>query len=886
MNRMRLPEASGSCSAFSILLLLVSTGYLLAGTTGTLTGAVTDSEGGPVTGASVIVEGTGYGSMTDAEGIYVIIGLSPGEYRVTARMVGMAPSTHDGVTVIADRTTINDFPLETSSVGSTIITVVDQRREILQLVPSTMHVVTRQDLPMMPVFGILDIVTSQPGVAFRNGDIHIRGGRGGEVEFLVDGMPLRSPVNGTLSGSLPAAAMEEISMLTGGFPAEYGNAMSGIVNIITREGGADYEGSVSVESGARTEPLGEGSDQGYFASSENDSYHGGVTSGQFALGGPEPLSTYMLPALGLDLPGEIRFFAAGEYDRSGFDHMDSRDFWSNSTLLERNGVMKLSWRLVNSVRFDLTGIYDYREQGWDEWAWSRYGLDTVSVEPDVTPLPRRFNENYGLSMTTSVLLGGTSLLKASVCRSGILYRQRISDGEGGWIGDGYGIWDWFNFVPGERSESPEGFYVTGIHPEVWRDSRCMTETAAISLTSRVHPAHTVSTGLEARWYDVYDFSVFAEDFSAMYINRWEAAPTALAAFLQDRILFRGGMTVEAGLRLDRFDPRESVYSITEDTLLDAEPKVSLSPRLGFTHPVTDRAVLFFNYGHFFQMPDFDHLYLGSGYSMSGAYALMGNPDLEPERTILYEAGLRWMLGQTSSITLSTFSKDITGLLSTSEQDGVSQYNVFENDNSHGSVRGFELVLLRRPLGWISGSLDYTYSIAQGRYSSSTDGYAYSQEEFTFPPAEDSYLDWDQRHTAGALLTVEVPRGEGPSVGSAHPLEGSRATIDWHWGSGYPYSPPEGGSELPLVNTDRCPWTMESNLQLSRTFWAWGLTGTLKLTVFNLFNRMNVERIFDSAWYMSDNDGDGSPDVDPEGPYGNPGAWSPARHFLLGLEVDW
>lgn len=80
--------------------------------------------------------------------------------------------------------------------------------------------------------------------------------------------------------------------------------------------------------------------------------------------------------------------------------------------------------------------------------------------------------------------------------------------------------------------------------------------------------------------------------------------------------------------------------------------------------------------------------------------------------------------------------------------------------------------------------------------------------------------------------------------------------------------------------------MNTDLQISRKFWAGGQTFTMYCTIFNLFNRRNIDHIYDAAWFEQDHDGDGSPDHDPTGPYGNPGAWSPARQVLLGLKLEW
>ncbi|MCK5117111.1 MAG: hypothetical protein KAR44_10955, partial [Candidatus Aegiribacteria sp.] len=97
-----------------------------------------------------------------------------------------------------------------------------------------------------------------------------------------------------------------------------------------------------------------------------------------------------------------------------------------------------------------------------------------------------------------------------------------------------------------------------------------------------------------------------------------------------------------------------------------------------------------------------------------------------------------------------------------------------------------------------------------------------------------------------------------------------------YGSGFPYSPPSGASVIPRVNTERYPWTMQTDAKLSRRFWVNPLEFRASITIFNLFNRTNVDRIFDASFYQTTGD--------PGGMMSNPGAYSPARHFLLSLDI--
>ena len=103
----------------------------------------------------------------------------------------------------------------------------------------------------MPVETFLGVLTTQAGVnQGAGGELHIRGGRSNEVGYYIDGVSVANPffTNG-LAVSISNKALEEMKVVSGAFNAEYGNAMSGIVNLQVKDGGKDYHGSVSYQTG-------------------------------------------------------------------------------------------------------------------------------------------------------------------------------------------------------------------------------------------------------------------------------------------------------------------------------------------------------------------------------------------------------------------------------------------------------------------------------------------------------------------------------------------------------------------------------------------------------------------------------------------------------------
>ncbi len=870
---------------FVLAFIFTCSSPLYAFGTGAVSGVVTDTHGDPVVGAAVMVVGTAFGAMTNSRGEYYIPQLSAGEYSLTARMVGMASATINGVTVVSDQTTKIDIEMRVEAAGATIITVTGQRNLILESIPSTIHVVDRSEIETMPVFGIVDVLQRQAGVSAQGGEIHFRGGRSGEVAFLLEGASVRSPVTNAYMASVPLSAIGEASTITGGFGAEYGNALSGVVKMVVREGGSSYQGDVRLGAGALTAFGYENEERNYMSPSENDNYRSDCLDGEASLGGPEPLTTHVLPALGIRIPGEMRFFAALERSRSGFDLEDSRGNWDNNWQHNLSGCLNLTYRPNTPTGISCLGRYSYRQSGWDEWAWSRFdqpayiaGVPYLGGNPDFA-LPIRFDETWGITAKLTRLLGESNLLELMADRSEFCQWHRVRDEGGGYVGEGLTPAAWFGeYLPGRAADSL-GFYHQGIHSSVWLDSRSSVWSGSASVTSQFGPVLKLKAGLEGNRYDIYDFAVFADSPGETWVNIWKAQPYSGATYVQATADFSGGMVLNTGLRMDAFNPNTQIVTPGESGSSKVPVKVQVSPRFGMTHPISERDVFFATYGRYFQMPNMNQMFSGTSYNLSGDYSIVGNPDLDAVRTISYEAGVRHRVDNLSTLSLAAFYKQITGLVQTNPTsgEGMEHFFVYENDDSYATVQGAEVSLMRLPGDLLSGSLSYTYSIAEGRFSSATEQYRYTSEGYGTVPLDDNYLDWDQRHRIQAHVSLSLDRGEGPEWAGLRPLEGSAMSLSLACGSGYPFSP-ENGDSIPSINTMRYPWTTQTDLTVSRQFWAGPAQLEAKLSVFNLFNRSNVVRIFDPSLYMATGD--------PGGSMSNPAAYSTARHFFLSLGLRW
>ena len=281
--------------AHIILLICLLTTLALAQNT-TIRGRVVDKESGDgLPGANVIVPGTYKGAATDADGYFVITGLAPGDYDIKASMIGYTEQLQTGIQVRLNRETEVNFEMTPTvlALGQTL-EVIGEKPLFESDVTASQQRLSSDEIGQKVVETVDDLVGDQLGVVVQDNKIHIRGGRADESMYIIDGQSIKDPLSGyTNTLYVNAAAIEELKVITGGFDAEYGQAMSGVVDIATKEGGSYYSGNISLKSDN-------------WLSSVVQSYNTDIL--QFNIGGPEPITSYLLDGI---FPGDLTLFASG-----------------------------------------------------------------------------------------------------------------------------------------------------------------------------------------------------------------------------------------------------------------------------------------------------------------------------------------------------------------------------------------------------------------------------------------------------------------------------------------------------------------------------------------------------------------------------------------------
>lgn len=778
MRRHERARAVLGASVF-VALLLSLTGIpgALAGTTGKLSGRVLDQKKQPLTGVNVAIPAARLGAATDADGRFVIIGIPAGTYEVKVSLLGYGPVAVQDVRISADNTT----PLEVTLAEAPVLmkeVVVSAERPVVNLkLTSTIATVSREDLKTLPVQELQEVVNLQAGVV----DGHFRGGRLGEVQYQVDGVSVNNAYDNKSSLRIDRSLIEEVQVISGTFDAEYGQAMSGVVNAVLRRGTDQFRWDAEVLGG------------GYVYAGERrsvpDDFHEfrpfGTSSFQGSASGPLGLPrTYYLANARYyatsDYLSAVRRFRATDYSdpASGVysflgDGKSEPLGWSR----EWSGVVKLTNRSLPKVELDYQALFNRQVRQDADWAFR--------LEPAGMGRQRTFSIAHGLDLTHT--LSKTTFYSVSLRHNYFDYRDMAFDDVYDPRYDAAG-------TPKGYSGYELGAYVQGVDLTRFRQ-RTSSVVWKNSFVSQVTREQQIKLGAEFEWPHVtfgtpgYLVSTQVNNVPTLvrhvneppnYPDPQTFRPYTAAAFAQEDVEWND-LRIRAGVRFEYFNARSMLpgdLANPANTIAGAptaDPvattrKMSLAPRLGVSYPVTRDAALFFAYGHFYQMPALGDIFTNADYSALRElqssvvrYGVMGNPDIRPEKTVQYQFGYKQAVTEWLGVDVNVFYKDIRDLLGV---EFISTYNDAEyarlTNVDFGNVIGFTVALDQRRRGLLSSSLDYTWQLAQGNASDPRETATRAEAGLDSRPRQVPFT-WDQRHTLN--LTVVLSRPEDFSISS-------------------------------------------------------------------------------------------------------------------------
>ena len=229
---------------FRYLLFGIIFSLSFSQTTGKISGKVVDSETNePIIGANIMLLNTTIGTSTDVEGNFYLINISPKNYDLIVSVIGYKQTTYENITVSVNRTTNLDINIEQTVVEGDVVVVTANQVNIKKDQTSSVKNISSDMLDILPVENISAVINMQAGVVAN----HFRGGRDTEVTYLVDGVSVDENLGGnTTAISVDPSAVQDLEVITGTFNAEYGRAMSGVVNQISKEGANNLGLSASI----------------------------------------------------------------------------------------------------------------------------------------------------------------------------------------------------------------------------------------------------------------------------------------------------------------------------------------------------------------------------------------------------------------------------------------------------------------------------------------------------------------------------------------------------------------------------------------------------------------------------------------------------------------
>jgi len=593
-----------------------------------------------------------------------------------------------------------------------------------------------------------------------------------------------------------------------------------------------------------------------------------------SLGGPVPLIGEQL--------GNLRFFSSFRTVREMLLIPLSRpDFKEYFWTLKLNSDISSTMKLTASAMLGKSYNVAQNEAGLDNSTqYLRSANDIANV---VSNYPasratnsRIFSDSY--FSTGEIDYSSFSLKLTHTLSSESYYDLRLE-----YIGSKYNVEpiqlrnseNRFEIIPGFfTNEAPFGYsptdepgidgMLTGGHTSTARDfSNLSSTTLKFDYVNQINRYNLLKGGFE---FVLSDLDLEYGDIKIQFPEgntfvKESHSPYRGAFYIQDKLELEG-LIINSGLRFDFSDANtkwasaalwdKSFYSsnYTEGSNIDesdSKMQVTVSPRLSISHPITETSKLFFNYGHFTQLPTYEQMMRLSRGSQNNLLNI-GNPNLEPEKTISYELGYDQLMSDEYLIQIAGFYRDISNQQSTTSYlsaDGSIKY--FEaNNNLYEDIRGFEATFRKSQGAWWRGFVNYTYQVNTSGQFGRSEVYQDQREqrEYDLDARNQSQFRPIPQPYARAYLNFFTPKEYGPQIASFYPFENWNMNVltDWRSGSWYTWNPTSkvGVSQ----NVEGKDW-FNLNLRFMKTI----NIESVKLTLFmDINNALNIKRLSLNGFY--------------------------------------
>ncbi|MCK4812577.1 MAG: carboxypeptidase-like regulatory domain-containing protein [Candidatus Marinimicrobia bacterium] len=835
-----------------MICLIMLSSVLMASTHGKITGRIVNAETDePLIGANVIIQGTGLGSFTDENGYYVILNVPPATYNVVSSMVGYTRMVVEGVYVRIDLTTRVNMTLTEEVIGLDEVVVTAEKEIIKVDVASSQTDISSDQIKSLPVQSLSDVIGMEAGI---DKNFNIRGSSAYEAAFNVDGMSMNDERSNVPYTTVSINAVQVVNIQIGGFNAEYENARSGVINVVTKEGDKEkYDAGITLRYAAPNKkyfgPV-ITAEEAYFARPYNDDdvawwgtdpedYTDINENGQWDMGEPfvdnnadgqytdSPWDTYKLsennswegfnnyalgqlqdnnndndltaaawqrvyqyqrrrsanivspdytidvgvggpvPFIGKAL-GNLRFFASYRGEQEALAVPLARDTYNDDKL-----TLKLTSDINDKIKLNISAMHSKVQSvsraSWtslptgDDYFRSVYGVtNIVSTDyylyMDATFCPTEITRN-SIGLRWSHQLNNHSFYEVYLQHfSSLYYTNRLDPRDttlveevvsGYWLdeqpfgywytldGDGIGGYD---DVVGMRTDWG-GFAKDR--------SNNYSTIAKADYKNQLNENNEFKTGMKFVYtqYKINSWNDHPTNMFWSYYNEWYQNPWRLGAYAQDKLEFEG-MVVNLGLRFDMSQANTDWYVFEDyDDLLTSlngpyidslattqrtNPIMALSPRFAISHPISERAKIYFNYGHFNALAQSRYRFVIDRLG-TGQINRLGDPEIDYCRTVQYELGYEHRLMDDYLLKLKGYYKDITDQPAWTyytNLDHKVSYSVADARN-YKDVRGFEAELKKSYGDFFLFNMNFTYQVVSYGYYGNTRYYENPTEQMEY-----------------------------------------------------------------------------------------------------------------------------------------------------------
>ena len=953
------------------VLLALSLAPAEASTGGKIAGVVKDATTGDgLPHANIVVVDTKLGATADEKGRFFILNVPAGTYTLKATYIGYADYTVEDVRVSADLTTNIAVELTSSDIQVEEVVIRAERPIIDKTATNAVRIIDAEDLDILPLRGVSSVISLQTGVVNDEGTLHIRGSRGDEIGYYVEGASVRNVVTGSSAVGLIDEALEEIQLQAGGFNAEYGGANAGIILQELRTGGSawdfeilaesdnftsDYEqrfgtysygyfnqvmtaggpvaGSQKVRAFLAGQRRGIGSWPTYwsgftFEDLEDTGLRGGRRHwGEDEEGNPVPDQIEQLEIK----PGNIPHTSSEEVIFNGTLLLDYYPVQLRLTNLYSDGSAESNYapivnafntqRLVESesssnlVNAKLTHLLD--KSMFYELNVSFYKQDATSYDPlfkdrwwvyndsvavqralegtgEYTPYTQQgsrprpydlagfpFNRPGTPTTSYSTTSDGYWGLAGSWTKQTDMHQLKAGFDYQSWTSRRYGI-SLRSIRSGIANTYPE---LDAVYDRYYNDEISEDQI----LDELIAKAESLEDGKGSKRdlirllrstsaSDFFGYDEFGREADGEGLEA-PRHPTVAAAFIQDKVEYND-LIINAGLRLDYFDAdswrfkdpaapkRDSEnYTIKLESMEKTPTYTDISPRLGFSFPVSDLTVFHVQYGRFSQMPAMRSMFAGGARLALelGGQNYIRYPtayDIEPMRTTQYEIGFERQFSEFASFDVTGFYRDIKGqvqlrkqqLSASAEEAGAY---VYLQNGDFATTKGIEFQFKLRRVNNLRTELNYTLSDARGTGSYTGSAISGVENETNLPTII-SPLDFNETHRGSIFLDYRYPDNEPNPI-----LRSLGANLLMSFTSGHNFTlvtgsigqrgpenagvldsfDPRSRKPLESINRSTTPWTFETNLRIDKGFSLFGLNAKVYSRIINLFNRKNVLNVY-------------------------------------------